>query len=232
MRNLTLQLFILSLSIYQINFGQSSVKSDRKLFKDSKQLILKYRKDSKSHLDKKDLKKAAQYADSIRLAIVDSYVDNYDFISISGITYSTNKRKKPLFLQVTASWCAPCRAEIPALNMIAEKYSDKVDFVLLFWDDKENLLKFKDRFNTKIVLIPSEKSSHNYTETNISGFNHVMGFPTNYLIDMTNKIINYTEGGSIPNSNSKDNPYFTDEATDKLNYERLEAEVKLLLAKK
>jgi thiol-disulfide isomerase/thioredoxin len=166
------------------------------------------------------------------MAIVDSYIDNYDFVSVSGTIYSTRKRTKPLFLQVTASWCAPCRAEIPALNKVAEKYSDKVDFVLLFWDDKESLLKFKDKFNIRIFLIPSEEKSHAYNVLSISGFNHMMSFPTNYLIDMNNRIIDYTGGGVIPNSTDLENPYFTDEATNKLNYDRLESDVKLLLAKK
>ncbi len=216
MRNLSVIFFFISIiGFFQPSFGQSSGKSDRKQFGNSKDLILKYRKDSKSYLNKNDLKKATKYADSIRMAIINSYIDNYNFVTITGSVYSTTKRVKPLFLQVTASWCAPCRAEIPALNKIAEKYSSQVDFVLLFWDDKESLEKFKDRFNNRIFLIPSEEKPHTYNVVNISGFNHVMSFPTNYLINMTNKIINYTEGGTIPNSTQKKNPYFTDEATDK-----------------
>ncbi|MDZ4148356.1 MAG: TlpA disulfide reductase family protein [Flavobacteriaceae bacterium] len=232
MRNFSLIIFISIIGFFQPSFGQLVGKSDKKLFRNSKDLILKYRKDSKKYLDKNDSKKATKYADSIRMAIVDSYIDNYDFVSVSGTIYSTKKRTKPLFLQVTASWCAPCRAEIPALNKVAEKYSDKVDFVLLFWDDKESLEKFKDRFNNRIFLVPSEEKSHTYNVVNISGFNHMMSFPTNYLIDMNNRIIDYTGGGVIPNSTDEKNPYFTDEATNKSNYDRLESDVKLLLAKK
>jgi len=33
-------------------------------------------------------------------------------MNLGGEIFEINKTDKPIFLQVTASWCAPCKAEI------------------------------------------------------------------------------------------------------------------------
>src|SRR5688500_5109113 len=91
--------------------------------------IQKYRADSQKLWEKNDAENAEKYRDSIQALIVNTYIKEYSFTSLEGPVFETAKQSKPLFLQVTASWCVPCRAEIPALNQVAEKYRDQVDFV-------------------------------------------------------------------------------------------------------
>jgi len=209
-------------------------KVKKKLFAETENQIKMYRADSQKYWDKNDSENALKYSDSIKTLILNSYINDYEFKTVDSINYNTSERKKPLFLQVTASWCAPCKFEVPALNKIVEKYSDKVDFVLLFWDTQSELEKLAPDYNKKIALIPSQKKQTESTSIDISGFRHIMGFPTNYLISRDNEIINFSRGAMIPTTfidqNGKEIT-ITKEDADKGNYERLEMEIKELIEK-
>ncbi|MEZ4796047.1 MAG: thioredoxin family protein [Flavobacteriaceae bacterium] len=214
--------------------NQSETKIEKKLFSETESQIKKYREDSQKYWNKNDSENALKYEDSIKTLILNSYIKDYEFKSVDNTIYNTSERKKPLFLQVTASWCAPCKFEVPALNKIVEKYSDKVDFVLLFWDMQVELEKLAPDYNKNIVLIPSQVKQSDATTIDISGFRHIMGFPTNYLIKTDNEIINFSRGAMIPTTYTDQygkEITITKEDANKGNYERLEAEIKELLEK-
>lgn len=212
----------------------TKTKIEKKQFTETESYIKKYRADAQKYWDKKDSKNALKYNDSIKSIILNSYIEDYQFKTVNKTIYNTSKRKKPLFLQVTASWCAPCKFEVPALNKIVKKYSDKVDFVLLFWDTQSELEKLVPDYNKDIILIPSQEKQLEPTTIDISGFRHIMGFPSNYLITSNNQIINFSQGAVIPTNYTDQNGKkieITKEEADKLNYERLEKEIKELIEK-
>ncbi|WP_299902106.1 thioredoxin family protein [uncultured Aquimarina sp.] len=214
--------------------NQFQTKIEKRLFENTENLITKYREDSQKYWDKNDSENALKYEDSSKAVILNSYIKDYEFKSVDNTIYNTADRKKPLFLQVTASWCAPCRFEITALNKIVKKYSDKVDFVLLFWDTLSDLEKLAPDYNKDIYLIPSQEKQSEPTTIDISGFRHIMGFPSNYLITTDNEIINFSQGAIIPNTYADQNGKeitITKEDADKRNYERLENEIKELIEK-
>lgn len=215
--------------------NQSETKIEKKLFADTESQIKKYREDSQKYWEKNDSENALKYRDSIKSVILNSYIKDYEFKTVDSTNYNTAERKKPLFLQVTASWCAPCKFEVPALNKIVEKYSDEVDFVLLFWDTQSDLEKLAPDYNKDIILIPSqEKQSEPTAIIDISGFRHIMGFPTNYLITTDNQIINFSQGAMIPTTFTDQNGKeitITKEDANQKNYERLETEIIDLLEK-
>jgi thiol-disulfide isomerase/thioredoxin len=214
--------------------NQSETKIEKKLFAETESNIKKYREDSQKYWDKNDSENDLKYGDSIKALILNSYIKDYEFKTVDSTNYNTSERKKPLFLQVTASWCAPCKFEVPALNKIVEKYNDKVDFVLLFWDTQSELEKLAPDYNENIILIPSQEKQSEATTIDISGFRHIMGFPTNYLITTDNEIINFSQGAKIPTTFTDQNGKeitITKEDADKGNYERLETEIKELIEK-
>lgn len=205
-------------------------KIEKKLFSNTESQIKKYGEDSQKYWDIGDNKNALKYDDSIKNTILNSYIGDHTFISVDNIAYRTTKRKKPLFLQVTASWCPPCKFEIPMLNKIVEKYSDQVDFVLLFQDAQAKVEKISLEYHKDIVLVPSIKEQSE--GINISGFRHVMGFPTDYLITKNNEIINFYQGASKPGTfkNLEGNDIIiTKEQANKTNYQKLEKEVTELI---
>lgn len=203
-------------------------------FDDIENEIKKYQNDAQKYWDKNDQKNAEKYFDSIKSLILKSYIKGFEFKTIDNTIYSTSKRIKPLFLQVTASWCAPCKFEVSALNKIVEKYSDKVDFVLLFSDTQLELKKIADNYSKKIVLVPSQKELSEDKIINFSGFRHMFGFPTNYLITTKNKIINFSQGALIPatfTDSSGKEITITKEEADQKNYDKFEKEIKDLIEK-
>lgn len=41
----------------------------------------------------------------------------------------SDRNGKPLFLNMWATWCIPCREEMPDIVELSEEYGDKIDFV-------------------------------------------------------------------------------------------------------
>ena len=80
------------------------------------------------------------------------YAKNFNFVDINGKSYTFEdiKKDKPKTLLIFwASWCGPCRKEIPELKQFYYKYKDKLSMVSLSVDkeykswktavDKENM---------------------------------------------------------------------------------------------
>ncbi|GGF41145.1 TlpA family protein disulfide reductase [Echinicola rosea] len=87
-----------------------------------------------------------------------------------------------------AVWCAPCRKEIPGLNKLVSKYSDKdVKFVSITDDSKDKVSGFleKNKFEYDITFI-SEKDRVLFGNS----------YPKNIIIDSNKKITFYKEGGN------------------------------------
>lgn len=63
-------------------------------------------------------------------------------------TLIQGSKGKPVIINFFATWCPPCRAEIPMLVEMAEKYKDRAVFVGLTVDDARSIAKvpaFKER---------------------------------------------------------------------------------------
>lgn len=135
----------------------------------------------------------------INKCIKDSYLLNYDFTSAKDEVISTKAIKKPIMLIASAGWSAPCFGQIPALNKMVEKYHDKVEFVMIFWDKKEKIKRFQDKLDKRVILVPaSAKDKVEKGNLDISGFVHKLDYPTAYLIDKSKKFIDVKRGAATP----------------------------------
>lgn len=210
----------------------------RKKFSNAGEQVKVYLDSSNQAYYRKDIIKQSKYRDSVRLSIVNSFIDNYTFKTIKGSEFEISNLKKPLFLEVTSSSCPPCRFQIPTLNKIVEKYKDSVDFVLLFSDDKKRLKTLASSFNENINLVPLRKRRIKNGPYDFSGFLHYMGFPSKYYITTNKKIVNFTtgalmSGGYITNRDSLgeliSETLITKEIAEKMNFSHIEEEIKFLL---
>ncbi|CAL2103330.1 Thioredoxin domain-containing protein [Tenacibaculum sp. 190130A14a] len=135
----------------------------------------------------------------IENCIKGSYLLDYDFTSIDGKTLSTSKVKKPMVIIAGASWSAPCHGDIPAINKMVEKYGDKLQFVMILWDNEAKAKRMVDKLNKNVFIIPAregDKVKKDYLD--ISGFVHKLDYPTAYLIDKTKKFVNVKRGAATP----------------------------------
>jgi cytochrome c biogenesis protein CcmG/thiol:disulfide interchange protein DsbE len=99
-----------------------------------------------------------------------------NFLTIDGKEVKLSDYKgKVVLINFWASWCPPCKEEMPVLEKVYQKYNDK-NFVILAvnMDTSEGAMKEfleKNRYSFPIVRIKGE-----------AGLN-IPGLPTSYLVD-------------------------------------------------
>jgi len=67
--------------------------------------------------------------------------------SLKGIVNATDVNLKDLkgkvvFINYWATWCPPCRAEMPSIQLLYDEYNDKIEFIFITSDDKPKVDKF------------------------------------------------------------------------------------------
>ncbi len=99
-------------------------------------------------------------------------------------------RGKPVLINFLASWCMPCREEIPILNRVYGEYSKNVVFVAIaVGDEEEKAKEFVDKFN---LSFPAGIDGSGEIEEAYG----VYGVPTTLFIDGKG-IISYRHMGSV-----------------------------------
>lgn len=115
-------------------------------------------------------------------------VDEASFdIKLKGInTASTNlknlRNNKLIFLNFWGTWCAPCRKEWPSIQTLYDAKKDKMDFVLIAMQDKEeDVIKFilENNYTAPVYIAQSP----------INGKILPKVFPTTYILDKNGKIL-------------------------------------------
>jgi thiol-disulfide isomerase/thioredoxin len=91
---------------------------------------------------------------------------------------------KVIFLNLWATWCPPCRAEMPSMDKLQDKYKDK-DFVILGVAQGEDLATVKKFLKKNPYRFPI------FTDTKGRvGMAYSTGsIPTSYLIDRNGNIV-------------------------------------------
>ncbi|MBW8687674.1 TlpA family protein disulfide reductase [Chitinophaga rhizophila] len=111
-------------------------------------------------------------------------------------------RGKVVFLNFWATWCPPCRAEMPSINTLYKKYKDDKNVVFLTVDTDGNYKKAK-HFITK----------HKYdlpvyvADSRIPGELLGKSIPTTVIISKSGKVV-YRQEGAADYGNDKFTDYF------------------------
>jgi len=115
-------------------------------------------------------------------------VSQAEIKNLDGSTFKIEDKKgKVVLLNLWATWCGPCRAEMPELIALQDKYRDK-DFEVVGLntdDESEQLIKdFADKMKLNYTLAWSDGKLMNEL-LKISKFS---GIPQSYLIDREGKL--------------------------------------------
>jgi len=93
---------------------------------------------------------------------------------------------RPLMINFWATWCAPCRREIPLLNKIREqRKAQNAEIVGVAVDFKEDVLKFLEKTPVSYPLLIGEEDGLAAAES----FGMGMAFPFSVFVDSQNRIL-------------------------------------------
>lgn len=98
---------------------------------------------------------------------------------IKGKQYSLSSFKgNVILLNFWATWCPPCRYEVPMLDKIQKEYKDKkFKIVAVSLDSDINALKdYLNRANVSFLVLSDKKGIVGYTY-------NILAIPTSFLID-------------------------------------------------
>ncbi len=77
------------------------------------------------------------------------------FISAEGKRATTDALKgKVVFINFWASWCPPCRAEMPSINELYKKLKDDERFVFILVNEDDDRLKGKEYLENNHFILP------------------------------------------------------------------------------
>jgi thiol-disulfide isomerase/thioredoxin len=105
------------------------------------------------------------------------------------VNLSSFKGKK-VFVNLWATWCPPCRAEIPSIEKLAARTNpDKVAFVMLALDNQfEKAISYASKNKMKLPIY--------YPAENLPKLFNVEGIPTTFIFNEEGQLI-HRQVGSV-----------------------------------
>jgi thiol-disulfide isomerase/thioredoxin len=98
-------------------------------------------------------------------------------------------RGKYVYIDVWATWCAPCRAEIPFLKKLEEKYHQKnIVFVSLSIDQVKDIEKWKTLIKDKELGGVQVLADNDWNSQFVKDY-YISGIPRFILVDPNGKIL-------------------------------------------
>lgn len=103
---------------------------------------------------------------------------------LNGNTVSLSDFKgKYVFLNFWATWCGPCRQEIPAMEEIYNKYQDDLVIVAVnVGEDYDTVSEFAKDYGLTFEILLDEKQA-------VASLYQVSGIPTSYFLDQEGNFV-------------------------------------------
>ncbi len=106
-----------------------------------------------------------------------------------------NLKNKIVLVNFWATWCPPCRVEIPHFLHIREQYKDDFEIIGVLMEQDKNKNSLQNFVNQYKITYPVTTSFQNFLLSDAMG--GARGLPTSYLINKKGKIIQIYQG-AIP----------------------------------
>jgi peroxiredoxin len=117
---------------------------------------------------------------------------NFKLEALDGHTVSLESlRGKVIFMNVWATWCGPCREEMPSMQTLYEDFKNNKDFVMLAVS--------QDTKGRSVVAPYVEKNGYHFTilldpENKVSETYDMSGVPETFIIDRKGQIVAHHMG--------------------------------------
>ena len=109
---------------------------------------------------------------------------DFAFVADDGTTYTlSDLRGHPIVINFWATWCPPCRMEMPALNAAHEAYREQGLILLAVneMDDRESVEAFRKGMNVSLPMLLDTRGIVGRTYL-------VRGLPTTFFVDAQGNI--------------------------------------------
>ena len=146
-------------------------------------------KDFESYLSHLEEKAKSLLIEKLKKEILSVPAPQFTLKDLKGNSVSLSDLKgKTVILDFWATWCGPCKASFPGMQMMVNKYKDDPNVKFLFinsWERVENPLKNasdfikKNNYNFHVLLDDKNKVISDYD---------VAGIPTKFIIDKNGNI--------------------------------------------
>ena len=107
-----------------------------------------------------------------------------------GIHKLSDYKGKPVIINFWASWCPPCRAELPSMNRAWKKVKDEgIEMIALnVGEDEDAVFAFSGEYPIDFTILLDETGEelHNWG---------IRGLPTTFVIDPQGRIVYKAVGG-------------------------------------
>ena len=121
---------------------------------------------------------------------------DFTLVSLEGDMFTlSDLRGKVILLNFWATWCYPCKIEIPDLNKLQEKYQDKgfiVVGITLTSGSPDQISKFAEEWGMNYKVLTDIEGNETEIVTNTYGQATgapISGVPTSFIIDRDGYIV-------------------------------------------
>ena len=112
------------------------------------------------------------------------------FEDADGKKVSTNEIKTPyVFVDFWASWCKPCRKEIPNVKQAVAKYKEDVTIYAVSLDDKREVWQKAIKEDNSEEFIQLIGTLRNGSPTRLLRQLDIKTIPANFLLDKERRIV-------------------------------------------
>jgi len=92
-----------------------------------------------------------------------------------------SSKDKVILINLWATWCPPCIAEMPSLQKLYEDYGDKVDFYFVSNEKEETLYRFLQKHNYSLPVYQALEAAPAQLNSNT--------LPTTYILSKSGVIV-------------------------------------------
>jgi len=101
---------------------------------------------------------------------------------------------KVLFISFWATWCPPCRAEMPSIQKLYDSYGDRLAILLITNEERGKVERFLDESEYNLPVY--------FQRSTTSGILDIQSYPTSFLISEKGEVLVHKKGAANWNSRS------------------------------